>query len=298
MKIILSRKGFDSGTGGVASPIFPSGELRSIPIPEPIPDHHSKRYQEIRAGDHPLGSIVSDLTRGKIQPETFAHLDPDLDAGSIPRLQNWRPIFGQAGAAEKHLQNQGVKEGDVFVFYGWFRQVELVSGKYRYVSAAPDLHVIFGWLQVEQRLSVDSLSEIPAWARDHPHCKDRKYNPLDSIYISTNHLHLPGTDISKPGAGVFHKFTPELQLTAPHQSKSIWQLPAWFYPREPSSSLSYHRNLNRWKLDGDRVLLQSVGRGQEFVLDCQEYPEAVQWLCQLLSLNDQIVSLHLVNLLE
>ncbi len=179
MKIILSRKGFDSGTGRVASPIFPSGEMRSIPIPESIHSHHSKQYQEIRAGDHPLGSIVSDLTRGKIHAETFAHLDPDLDAGSISRPPNWRPIFGQAGAAEKHLQNQGVTEGDVFVFYGWFKQVELVLGKYRYVRAAPDLHVIFGWLQVEQRLSIDSLSEIPAWASDHPHCKDRKYSPLD-----------------------------------------------------------------------------------------------------------------------
>ncbi len=189
MKIILSRKGFDSRIGGVASPIFPSGELHSIPIPEPIPSHHSKRYQEIQAGNHSVGSIVNDLTRGKVKPEMFAHLDPDLDAMSIPRSADWRPVFGQAGAAERHLLNQGVKEGDVFVFYGWFRQVELVSGKYRYVRAAPDLHVIFGWLQVEQRLSIDSFSEIPPWALDHPHCKARKYSRLDSIYISTSHLH-------------------------------------------------------------------------------------------------------------
>lgn len=288
MKIILSRKGFDSGIGGVASPIFPSGELHSLPIPESIPSNHSKRYQEIQAGEHSLGSIVNDLTGGKVKPEWFAHLDPDLDAGSVPRSANWRPVFGQAGAAEKHLQNQGVKEGDIFVFYGWFRLVELVSGKYRYVSAAPDLHVIFGWLQVEQRLSVASFSEIPAWALDHPHCKTRKYSRLDSIYISASHLHLPGTEIHKPGAGMFHRFAPQLCLTAPHQSRSVWQLPKWFYPRDSTSSLSYHSNLSRWELNGDTVLLRSVGRGQEFVLDCQEYPEAVQWLCQLLSLYDTV----------
>lgn len=34
MKIILSRKGFDSSAGGVASPILPGGEMISLPIPE------------------------------------------------------------------------------------------------------------------------------------------------------------------------------------------------------------------------------------------------------------------------
>ena len=220
MKIILSRKGFDSGIGGVASPMFPSGELHSLPIPEFIPSRQSKRYQEIQAGEHSLGAIVHDLTGGKVKPEMFAHLDPDLDALSVPRPANWRPIFGQAGAAEKHLQNQGIKEGDVFVFYGWFKRVEQISGKYRYVKTVPDLHVIFGWLQVEQRLSMDTTSDIPVWARDHPHCKARTYRHLDSIYISTSHLHLPSTKILKPGAGVFKRFANELCPTAPGQSRT------------------------------------------------------------------------------
>src|SRR5213082_135020 len=200
MKIILSRKGFDSSLGKVPSPIFPSSELCSLPIPESN-SNNSTRYEEIKLGERSLGAIVNDLTQGKIKGDARAHLDPDLNSGSIPRQENWKPVFGQAGAAESHLQNKGVKEGDVFVFYGWFRQVELVSGIYRYVSNAPDLHVIFGWLQVEQRLSVDSFSEIPAWAHDHPHYKARKYSRLDSMYISTSHLHLPRTEIHKPGAG-------------------------------------------------------------------------------------------------
>jgi hypothetical protein len=33
MKIILSRKGFDSAHGGIASPVFPGGEMLSFPIP-------------------------------------------------------------------------------------------------------------------------------------------------------------------------------------------------------------------------------------------------------------------------
>ena len=62
------------------------------------------------------------MTRGKIRPETPANLAPELNFGSIPKSENWKPIFGQAGAAERHLQNHGVKEGDVFVFFGWFRE--------------------------------------------------------------------------------------------------------------------------------------------------------------------------------
>ena len=37
MKLILSRKGFDSQSGGCPSPIFPNGTLYSLPIPyDPI----------------------------------------------------------------------------------------------------------------------------------------------------------------------------------------------------------------------------------------------------------------------
>ncbi|WP_121240714.1 hypothetical protein [Sulfurisoma sediminicola] len=33
MKLILSRKGFDSAAGGIASPILPDGRMISLPIP-------------------------------------------------------------------------------------------------------------------------------------------------------------------------------------------------------------------------------------------------------------------------
>ena len=34
MKVILSRKGMDSTSGGMASPILPDGTLLSLPIPD------------------------------------------------------------------------------------------------------------------------------------------------------------------------------------------------------------------------------------------------------------------------
>src|SRR5260221_5103621 len=103
MKIILSRKGFDAGIGGVASPIFPSGELYSLPIPESFPSRYSKRYKEIQVGNQSLGTIVNDLTGGRVKPGTFSHLDPDLNFLNLPRQTNRRPLFRQAGGGEKNL---------------------------------------------------------------------------------------------------------------------------------------------------------------------------------------------------
>ncbi|HCF85593.1 MAG TPA: hypothetical protein DEV72_10345 [Ktedonobacter sp.] len=290
MKIILSRKGFDASAGKVASPIFSSGELCSLPIPEPesTSNLQSKRYVEIKFGDWSLGTIVHDLTRGEITGDALAHLDPDLNLDSIDRQENWKPIFGQSGAAERHLQNYDVKEGDVFVFYGWFKRVEQCAGTYRYVKGAPDLHVIFGWLQIEERISVEKRSEIPLWALYHPHCNPKRtkmqYSDLDSIYVAADTIKLPNVIIKKPGAGVFRQFNPALCLTAPDKSRSRWQLPSWFYPGAEKAGLSYHKDLRRWTPEEGHVLLNSVGRGQEFVLDCQEYLEAEHWLSALLCL--------------
>ena len=44
MKVILSRKGFDTKSGGFASPIFPDGSCFSIPI---LGKYNKKRYNEL-----------------------------------------------------------------------------------------------------------------------------------------------------------------------------------------------------------------------------------------------------------
>jgi len=37
MLVIISRKGFDSSSGGVPSPIFPDGKMLSLPTPDKDP---------------------------------------------------------------------------------------------------------------------------------------------------------------------------------------------------------------------------------------------------------------------
>jgi Nucleotide modification associated domain 3 len=291
MKIILSRKGFDSGSGKVASPIFSSGELFSLPIPEDqaLPSSNV-RYGEISAGNYWLGDIVDDLTLGQIRGDRSAHLDPDLNFSSVPRQNGWKPIFGQANAAERHLQNHQVDKGDIFIFFGWFKRVERVANRFRYVKGAPDLHVMFGWLQIDRRIAVRDLHQIPIWALEHPHLDKERTSQPDSIYIASDRLKLPDqilTDLGdRPGAGVFKTYRDALCLTAPGQLRSHWQLPAWFYHDHEQFRLTYNQDFRRWQLAGEGsgfVLLKTPGRGQEFILNCEHYPKAIDWLCGLFS---------------
>jgi hypothetical protein len=48
-----------------------------------------------------------------------------------------------------------------------------------------------------------------------------------------------------------------------------------------------HSNPTRWTPEGSTVLLSTVGRGQEFVLDSGEYPEVLPWAASLLAMGAQ-----------
>ena len=281
MKIILSRKGFDSANGGVASPILPDGSLLSLPIPA----HKSAiSYADLHRNDYSLGAIVEDLTKQRITRSNFAHLDPDLNADIFPRHQSWRPLFGQAGAAQSHLAHCGISSGDLFLFFGWFRQVACVDGHYRFVAGTPDLHVIFGWLQIDTILSVrHGHSDVPAWAQYHPHLHESFAAQQNTLYIARDKLKLDGIPTKHSGASIFKKYHKHLCLTAPGETRTVWSLPAWFHPRNGSTPLSYHANMERWSSVDKHTVLRSVARGQEFVLDTEQYPEAIEWAHKLIA---------------
>ena len=79
MKIILSRKGFDSSAGKKPSPILPDGTTLSLPIPAPqkYPDSPT-RYRNIRWRGGSLAPMVECLTGKRVRGEDPCHLDPDL----------------------------------------------------------------------------------------------------------------------------------------------------------------------------------------------------------------------------
>jgi hypothetical protein len=272
MKLILSRKGFDSSFGGCASPIFEDHSFISLPIPEPAA---RISFSDI-GGDGRIGKIVEDLTSKCTKPlkaKDHVHLDPDLKSDSLTRKPGWRPLFGQAMAAQEHLALQKVKKGDLFLFFGWFRRVEEHNGKFRFVRGAPDLHMFFGWLEVGEtwRLPEDK-SKVPAWADEHPHVTapdSAKTYRSNTIYVAP--------ESGKFGAGTFRSYSDKLVLTQPGKSRSHWQLPKWFDYTDRPPGLTYHSNPKRWVPNESSVYLQTVARGQEFVLDTDHYPEARGW---------------------
>ena len=111
MRIVLSRKFFDSATGGKPSAILPDGRLVPFPIPvagDPV------SFGEVSMNSVPIGPVVNDLTRGQIGLSNNCHLDPDLVCRSVPREIGWRPAFGQIGGSQTHLDGHGVSVGDIF----------------------------------------------------------------------------------------------------------------------------------------------------------------------------------------
>lgn len=319
MKLILSRKGFDSSAGGCPNPIFPDGSMLALPIPD---TKSSVRYRDLK---HHLPSgevvevsdLVSQLTKGKIKPAVGAHLDPDMIASAYSREPNWRPVLGQTGAAQGHLAKQAVGVGDVFLFFGLFRSVELYKegrkkARWRFVPGSKSKHVLWGWLEIGEKLIIDqtefssSESDHLKWLAYHPHLHGEP-DANNTLYLSSttsmlddfvvDGLNSSGSVLNnkKPGHGVFSKVTDELVLTHPESLKpSFWQLPEWFYPFLSSSShqqgdrepLSYHHKPNRWYEPSDGYCqLQSAARGQEFVLDVDHYPEAKTWLAGLIQRN-------------
>ena len=281
MKLILSRKGFDSSTGKVPSPIFANSRMLSLPIPDkgsPI------AYEDISwQGEKGVGAIVECLTRSRIKRHYRAHLDPDLLRDSLPRETGWRPIFGQVGAAEGHLENCGITSGDLFLFFGLFRKADGTRSNLRYRREASPEHVLFGWLQIGRRVFADICPrEKMAWALYHPYL-NRDTDPRNALYVAYDRLTIPGhPDVRCPGAGVFERYSDRLRLTARFsQRPSEWLLPNWFCPEGRKSCLTYHVDTSRWRTFEGGVLLKSVQRGQEFVLDCRDYPEAYEWLGSL-----------------
>jgi len=250
MRIIFSRKGFDSGTGCIPSPIMPDGAMISLPIPDRF---GTVAYGDLTSTGHRLDKIIKDLggkrrnSQNRLTPllsNDRAHLDPDLVQHICPRpTSEWKPALGQCGSAAGVLRNQSVTVGDLFLFFGWFRQCELHNGTYRYVPGSPDIHAFFGYLMIGEILKIGT-DTVPDWAQHHPHLHGTRAG-TNVLYVAADLLGLPDKQ-DLQGAGAFHKFNRRLQLTSVGASRSLWSLPRWFYPDNGKQPLSSHQDLSRW----------------------------------------------------
>lgn len=287
MKVILSRKGFDSSTGGHPSPILPDGTLLSLPIPAEGGNLELKiRYRDLMVSNdltyyevmRQLFSKIKINGKKPLIEESECHLDPDLIRNIYKRSNGWKPIFGQVGSSQKHLQNEEVKKGDLFIYFGLFRKVIENTNGYAYDRNSPPIHVIYGYLQIGDIHCICLKTKIPDWMEYHPHISTSlKHKPYNTIYEATDCL---SNNSNLPGAGVF-KFHPNLQLTKEGLSASKWRLPDLL--RE--THITYHSK-NSWKGD----YFQSAMRGQEFVI--QENEQVEQWAMNLIEENSKINSLN------
>ena len=259
---------------------MPDGAMISLPIPDPDAPY---RYRQIKHGRHGLGTIVRSLTKGRLNGWEKAHLDPDLCAEAIERQPGWKPVFGQAAAAQGHLQGQNIAVGDLFLFFGWFRQTRYDDKKLVFKKDAPDQHVFFGWLQIGQILDLNQQEPEP-WMKQHPHCFGNR-GKNNVLYIAADRLELPNQTTITPGAGTFEAYHPSLTLTAPNHTRRYWKLPEWFHPQHRASCLTYHQREDWWQRQNDHVILKSAARGQDFVLDCDHYPEAIGWAADLIRIG-------------
>ncbi len=303
MKIIISRKGFDSKYGGCPSPII---DNRPISLPIPIgpacQTYGTVEFLCPSGDDAKLAKVVQDLggktpDKRVIEEKTPVHLDPDLQCGSLKGRSDldWSASLGQSDEALSHLRNQNVAVGDLFLFFGWFREAEWEESgkKLSYKKNAPHQHVLFGWLQVGEVLNVENaqnwsdVNDKYPWLKNHPHMQ----TPLpkrNAIYIARKTLNVSDSKaINKedlPGAGMFNSIGKKplvLTMASPNQLRSVWALPSFF-----ESNLTY--NNRPWRKveasdGGARMCLDSARIGQEFVHTPTDDKrgELAKWLEQL-----------------
>nr|WP_281965999.1 hypothetical protein [Bacillus cereus] len=269
----MSRKGFDEKSGGEASPIF-NNKLISFPIPRA--DSGIFYKQMFFEKNYTYLKVMKDLG---IRQYSEAHIDPDLIYSIIPnRHPKWKSAFGQSGIAQATLARAGIEKGDLFLFFGWFKKVDIIDNKFKYLEGrGPDkgFHAVYGYLEVGDVIDLtDSSVRIPEGIQDHPHVLNRlDYEGPNSIYIATEQLSF---DNSKPGSGCFY-FQDNLVLTQPGLRKSNWLLPTFFK--------EVRRDFNAKIIFGDiiesKVKITTKGKTQqEFFISSAN--QAVEWAKQVI----------------
>jgi len=251
MRVIISRKGFDTQNGGQPSPILPDGTLLSLPIPS---KDDKVLYSDLKYSNKTYLQIIKELNPNSKFKEYYAcHLDPDLREDIVKRKNDWSPLFGQTGSAQGHLLKNNIKEGDLFLFFGWFKEAEQIDGILRYKRNSPDKHVIFGYLEIGKIYS--NKTKYPDEVQHHPHAQQKYYNDNNNrIYKASDELSI-FPSLNGGGCLNYHK---DLVLTKEGYSKSKWDLPNFFKQLD----VSYH-DQRSFKDD----YFQSVAKGQEFVIE-------------------------------
>ena len=220
MKVILSRKGFDSSNGGIVSPIMEDGTLISFPIPSDDKD----RFDDLFYLGQPYAKILQDLNYKENPKYPNCHVDPDLTQDRRnTKIDDWCPIFGQISSSASYLlQNVKVEVGDLFLFFGNYHKVKNTNGKYQYIKKSGDfysdndLQLIWGYMQVGKIIQDPEEQRKYSW---HPHSREDYVEDKSNVmFVASEKLSF---DENMPGAGVL-QFREDRVLTAKNCNKATW----------------------------------------------------------------------------
>ncbi|MBD2840839.1 hypothetical protein IB285_01060 [Erythrobacter sp. KMU-140] len=243
MRIIFSRKGFDSTAGGGPSPII-DGRPVSLPIPD------TKGLSRTTYGSLGLGDLTSKASRGKYGAKELCHHDPMfLDDGTV--------MLGQCSSSQGHLSKQGVGPGDVFLFFGLF-EGDATGGKH---------HRIFGWMNIAAVVEVSKADELDSHVQraisvDHPHFIGM-HAGNDAVYFGLG--------------GTASRASDALRLTVPGGPVGLWRRPPWL----ERGGITYFADKDENWPAPDRMY--RVGNGQEFVANVGERSVPRKWLDQIIA---------------
>ncbi len=252
MKIVFSRKGFDSSSGGKPSFIFPDGSLFSVPIPTKNDKLTFGDLQFSYAGDS-AHKILNQVTNGLHDENGICHHDPM----EIQHDNGKNLVLGQFGRPDAQLRNGGIDKGDLFLFFGWFRHIDKINGKWQYVTGSREIHIIWSYMEVGSIHRLNDMSDVKrkelfkqkSFLNEHPHVQRPNFEDNNSLYVSQQHK--------------MFSYDEKRCLTdiKEYKYKSKWRLPKSF--NHPSS----YTYIKDFVLEGDDVTMRSPGRGQEFILN-------------------------------
>ncbi len=255
MRIILSRKGFDTGCGGCPSPYFvDEGKLFSLPIPS---DCNFYSYNDLRFNNEQSCFEIMEQLNIKAR-SCKAHTDPDIRPDLFySRDSDWIPRFGQQGNSQKHLAKQGVEKDDVFLFYGLFQDVKYINGKPHFIPNTKK-QIIWGYMQIGcEPIRVTSNP----FGCHHPHFYNSEEYEMNTVYIGAEKLSFEPT---VAGYGTFD-FDESLVLSRECGETAdvynVLKLPEHFYEHRMTGNADW-----RWKKENGNCILTMAKRGQEFII--------------------------------
>ena len=325
MKIIFSRKGFDSSYGGYPSIILPDNKMISFPIPEANPKikvleaenieyiiekQHSWSLKDIFEKLKIDNKIKIPAFKGIKNPtsgmeweckdklcqekhKTVFHYDPQIQEviqkniydpeKKITRdIQNDYAAFGQSGAAASHLLKQKINKGDLFLFFGTFRNIKEKNGDLEYYG--PKFHAIWGYMFVDDVFKIEKNKLIDP-TRDKKEIDDKIYPNINlhPHYLNQNTEYEDKNNniiFCSKRFGTFD-FTEEHRLSKNNETKSLWELQDFFKGKK----ISYCGEVK------DPSNFKSASIGQEFVVDHdfnkdpKEYDSLKNWLTEKLKIK-------------